>query len=103
MYNFQTITHNVAAQDTDVTSVCANRISKSLAWRIEAGLKFDSLDSHVSFGVSYRYYCGGQFASGTTYMFTDLANAGAIYNNLPSWKGVLKTNQIKLYINANFD
>jgi hypothetical protein len=102
MYNFQTITHNIIAQDTDVTTIGANHISKSLAWRIEAGIKFNSLESNVSFGVSYRYYCGGEFKSGTRFMFNDISNEGTIYN-LPAWRGVLKTNQIKLYINANFD
>ncbi len=102
MMGFRTINHNFFAQNTNITSIAKNNISKSWAWRLEAGLKFESLNSNLAFGVTYRYYCGGRFTSGTKYMLGDIFSPGEIVY-LPAWQGVLKTNQIKLYININFD
>lgn len=102
VYNFQAITHDFLTGETNVTSLANNNIYKSLAWRIETGIRFASLESNLAFGISYRYYCGGQFESGTRYMLNDTFNQGNIYT-LPAWKGTLKTNQIKLYINVSFD
>lgn len=102
MFNFQTITPDVVFFSTDVTTISNNIITKNFAWRLEAGLKFSSQDSNIAFGVSYRYDDGGKFHSGTRYMLNDGINNGQIYN-LPAWTGVFKSNQIKLYINVNFD
>lgn len=103
MFGFQTINHNFFAENTNVNTIANNHISKSWAWRLEAGLKFESLESNLAFGLTYRYYCGGQFASGTRYMLGDFFTRVGRIVDLPAWRGVLKTNQIKLYININFD
>jgi hypothetical protein len=100
LYNFATISLNPNAVGTQFTSIANNNISKSFAWRIEAGVNFASLESNVSFGVSYRYDDGGEFASGTLYEFASGQDA---LTYLPAWRGRLKTNQIKMYINVNFD
>jgi hypothetical protein len=102
LFGFQTIYHDYFSLITNITSIAQNHISKSFAWRFEGGVKFESLDSNLSFGISYRYYDGGQFSTGTKYMMHGLSKPGTILN-LPAWKGTLKTNQIKLYININFD
>lgn len=100
LYNFATISYNPNTQNTVYTSIANNNISTSFAYRIETGLDFGSLLSDTAFGVSYRYDHGGKFASGTLYEFGSGTDA---LTYLPAWCGVLKTNQIKFYINVNFD
>ena len=100
VYNFATISYNPDTQNTEFTSIANNNISTCFAWRIETGLDFASLLSDTAFGVSYRYDHGGKFASGTLYEFGSGIDALTF---LPAWQGTLKTNQIKLYINVNFD
>jgi len=102
MMGFQTITYDFVSDTTDVTTIANNRIVKSLAWRFEFAINFASANSNLDFGFSYRYEHGGKFASGQKYMLNDVINQGSIYN-LSAWTGVLKTHQLKLYINVNFD
>lgn len=100
VYNFATISYNPDLEQTAYTSIANNNISTCFAWHIETGLDFASLLSDTAFGVSYRYDYGGKFASGTLYEFASGMDA---LTYLPAWRGTLKTNQIKLYINVNFD
>lgn len=99
LFNFQAISYDPVINGTQVGSIAKNNIEKSFAWRIETGLKFVSLNSNVSFGLSYRYYDGGRFATSDFYLFEP--DSG--FTILPPWTGKFKTNQIKMYINVSFD
>ncbi len=92
--------------DTLITSIAKNNIKKGMAWRIETGLNFESCNSNVSFGVSYRYYDGGRFATSNLYLtngYSLIAPPIDSLTVLPPWTGKFKTNQIKMYINVSFD
>lgn len=99
LFNFQALSYDADIEGTEIASIAKNNIEKSFAWRIETGLNFASLSSNVSFGLAYRYYDGGRFATSNFYLF-NIAQGFAI---LPPWTGKFKTNQIKMYINVNFD
>ena len=100
LFSVATISYLPDSGNTGYTSIAQNHISKSFAWHIELGLNLASLNSNFSFGASYRYDYGGKFKTGTLYEFSRGPNG---LNYLPAWNGQLKTNQVKLYINVNFD
>lgn len=102
LFGFQTCSFNPINDDTQITTIGANHIKKSLAWRVETGLNFQTINSEVSFGISYRYYYGGKFASGTRYQFNDLINVGKVLD-LPAWTGSIKANEMKMYISVDFN
>lgn len=105
LFNFGTVGQSngiVGVYDVYYKTVGSNHISKSMAWRIEAGLRFKSLESNFAFGVAYRYYHGGTFHSGPRYLFS-----GGIFIDqvleLPDWSGTLKSNQLKMYLEVDFN
>lgn len=101
-FDFQTCSFDPVHSDTQITTIGANNIKKSLAWRFETGINFQTIQSEVSFGISYRYYHGGKFASGTRYQFNDILNMGKVLI-LPAWQGVIKANELKMYISVDFN
>lgn len=101
-FDFQTLSYDVATGDTAITTLGANNINKSFAWRIECGINFKTVDSRTSFGVSYRYYYGGKFSSGNRYQLNDTQSEGSVIG-FPPWTGVIRANQIKLYIAVDFN
>lgn len=102
VFNFGTISDRfgIFGYSINYNTVGSNYIKKSFAWRIEAGLKFSSLDSNLSFGVAYRYYDGGAFQSGTRYQINSLNDSVL---SLQPWSGSLKANEIKLYFEVDFN
>lgn len=102
LFDFQTCSFDPVHSDTQLTTIGENNIKKSLAWRLETGINFQTIGSDVSFGISYRYYHGGKFASGTRYQFNDILNLGKVLV-LPAWTGVIKANELKMYISVDFN
>lgn len=102
LFDFQTSSFDVVHFDTQLTTIGENNIKKSLAWCFETGINFQTISSDVSFGISYRYYHGGKFASGTRYQFNDILNLGKTLV-LPAWTGVIKANELKIYISVDFN
>lgn len=102
LFNFQAVSYDIVHSDTQITTIGSNHIQKSLAWCVESGIDFQSIDSEVSVGVSYRYYNGGEFKSGNRFQLNDLFNEGRSFI-LPPWSGRIKANEIKMYININFN
>ncbi len=102
IFNFGTISDRLDLDGFSINynTVGSNYIKKSLAWRIEAGLNFSLSDSNLSFGVAYRYYDGGAFQSGTRYQINSLTNAVV---SLQPWSGSLKANEIKMYLQTDFN
>ncbi len=104
LFNFGTIASSrYFSGSINYDTVGSNFIAKSLAWRLEAGLRFSPPDSNHAFGVAYRYYCGGGFQSGQRYQFNALFDFNSTLRILPPWKGVLKANELKIYIETDFD
>ena len=102
LFDFQTCSFDSVHDDTQITTIGSNNIKKSLAWCFETGINFQTIGSEVSFGISYRYYHGGQFASGTRYQFNDFVNMGNVLD-LPAWTGTIKANELKMYISVDFN
>ena len=102
LFDFQTISYDLVHSDTQITTIASNNIKKSFAWRFEIGLIFQTIDSDVSLGINYRYYHGGNFASGTRYQFNDVINEGASHI-LPPWTGLIKADVLKMSINVDFN
>lgn len=101
-FDFQTLSYDVETGDTAITTLGANNINKSFAWRVECGVNFKTINSGTSFGINYRYYHGGKFSSGSRYQLNDTQSEGSVIG-FPPWTGVIRANQIKLYISVEFN
>ncbi len=102
VFNFGTISDRLDLDGFSINynTVGSNYIKKSLAWRIEAGLNFSLLGRNLSFGIAYRYYDGGTFQSGTRYQINSLTSSVV---SLEPWSGSLKANEIKMYLQTDFN
>lgn len=83
------------------TSVALPNSKASLAWAANGGLNFVSEDSNVYFGLAYRYYYGGKFASSATFNLNDAANTGTAVA-LTAWEGKLKAHQAMMTVGLEF-
>jgi hypothetical protein len=74
-----------------------------LAWQVNGGLMLQPEDSDISVGVNYRYYDGGKFESGTSFMFNSVAatEKGAQVT-AAAWKANLRMHQVRLCLNWEF-
>lgn len=99
--SFQALGYSSTAPYSQLTTLGSTNSTKNLAWQFTAGLALYPKNSAVSFGVAYRYYNGGKFASSELFVLNDGYNHG-LPANLGAWTGVLKTQQLKMYINAEF-
>jgi len=106
LFNFGTIAKKgSSSSEINYVTVGSDYINKSFAWHLEAGLKFSSLDSNFSFGLAYRYYDGGNFTSGTRYQIngeTGIASLDSVLI-LPGWSGNVVANELKLYVEFDFN
>jgi hypothetical protein len=98
---FQALGYFNTAPYSQITTLGATNTTKKLAWQFTVGLALYPKNSAVSFGLAYRYYDGGKFFSSDLYVLNDGYNNG-LPANLGAWTGVLKTQQLKMYINAEF-
>ena len=84
-----------------VRTVADNNSKASLAWHACGGLNFQAEDSNVGFGLNYRYYYGGKFASAGKYMLNNAANiAGEV--TAKAWEGKVKAHQLQFALNWAF-
>ncbi len=83
------------------TSVALPNSKASLAWQASGGINFQPEDSNVSFGVGYRYYQGGDFASAKTFALNDNTNNGTAVE-MKAWTGKLKTHQVRMCLDWAF-
>lgn len=84
-----------------LTTLAAPNLKASVAGQATAGLNFQPEGSDMSFGVVYRFYYGGKFNTGTSYMLNDTVNLGALAT-LDAWTGRLMTNQVAMFLNFEF-
>ena len=99
--SFQTFSYSATAPYSQITTLGGTNTTKKLAWLVNIGINFQPQRSAVSFGVAYRYYNGGKFESSSAFVLNDSYNQGTVVE-LSSWVGTLKTQQFKIYINAEF-
>lgn len=99
--SFQALGYLNTAPFSQITTLGATNTTKNLAWQFTIGLSLYPKNSAVSFGLAYRYYQGGKFASSGLFVLNDSYNNG-LPTFLGAWTGVLKTQQLKMYINAEF-
>ena len=102
MTNFQTLVLSSGGLPySQLSTLGFNNLKNSLAWFVNVGVGFKPKNTTATFGLSYRYYVGGMFSSGTQFVLNDPTNEGAIVDAAP-WTGVLKTNQLKLFLDFEF-
>lgn len=99
--SFQALGYINTAPYSQLTTLGPVNSTKKLAWQFTLGLSLYPKNSAVSFGIAYRYYYGGKFASSNVFVLNDGYNHG-LPADLGVWTGVLKTQQLKMYINAEF-
>lgn len=98
---FQALGFDDTPPFSQITTIGATNVTKKLAWQVTAGLSLCPRNSAVSFGLAYRYYDGGKFESSDVFVLNDAYNLG-LPVKLTAWQGVFRSNQIKMYINAEF-
>jgi len=98
---FQALGYYDTSPYSQVTTLGGLNVTKNFAWQCTLGLGFKPRNSAVSFGLAYRYYNGGKFESSNYFVLNDGVNDGKPVE-LTAWTGILKTQQLKMYINAEF-
>jgi hypothetical protein len=98
---FQTVGYSSTAPYSQITTQANVHTSKSLAGNVSVGLILWSANSAVSFGMGYRYSYGGKFESGDNFVLNDNYNQGREVK-LAAWTGKLKTQELRIYVNAEF-
>lgn len=98
---FQAVGYSSAAPYSQNTTLGSTNTNKNLAWDASVGLILCPRNSAVSFGVGYRYCHGGEFVSSAAYVLNDNYNQGAVVSLAP-WTGSVKTQELKMFINAEF-
>ena len=100
--NFQSVGYNVVTSDLlQVTTLSLPNFKAGLAWQADIGLNFQPEGGDLSFGIGYRYYNGGKFASSDSFMLNDSVNVGNLVK-LTAWEGHLKTNQVRMCLDFEF-
>lgn len=100
MSGFQTLVFSGTPPVAALTTQGLLNLKNSLAWYVNVGISFQPTDTEANFGIAYRYYNGGKFSSGSRYVIND-SNEEALVD-LAAWTGIIKTNQIKLFLNFDF-
>lgn len=98
---FQTVGYSSSAPYSQVTTQASAHTSKSLAGNASVGLILCPANSAVSFGIGYRYSYGGKFESSDMFVLNDNYNQGQEVK-LAAWTGKLKTQELRIYVNAEF-
>lgn len=102
MTNFQTLVLSSASHpNSQVNTLGFNNLNTGFAWYVNLGLGFRPKETAANFGFSYRYYVGGKFASSAEFILNDAVNEGTIVKLSP-WTGMVKTNQLKLFLDFDF-
>ena len=99
--NFQSLGFTDIVPYSQITTISPTSTTINFAWQCTVGLGMRPRNSAVSFGVAYRYYNGGRFASSNIFILNDDENMGQPVQ-LTAWSGKLRTQQLKMYINAEF-
>ena len=100
MSAFQTLTFTGTPAVASLSTQGFINLQNSLAWYVNIGISFQPKGTAANFGVAYRYYDGGKFSSGTKYIVND-SNEEALID-LAAWTGVIRTNQLKLFLDFDF-
>lgn len=85
-----------------ITTSAANNSKASLAYHACGGLQFQAEDSNVGFGLNYRYYYGGKFASAGKYVFATTGTAATDETSAKAWEGKVKAHQLQFALNWAF-
>lgn len=103
MSNFHTVGYAGLAALGNTTSIGFPNVNTSLAWQVNSGLEFKLEDSAGSMGIGYRYYDGGNFESGTSFMLNTagIGEGGALSEHV-AWKAKLKMHQVRLCLGWDF-
>ena len=72
-----------------------------LAWQVNSGLMFQPENSETTFGLIYRYYEGGKFASDSKVMSNTVDGLGAQVYVAP-WIGKIKMHQLIFKVECPF-
>lgn len=101
MSGFQTVGLTAEAPFHQISTIGTANVKTSLAWYLNLGIGFKPSNTAATFGLGYRYYVGGQFASGSQFVFYDADNGGDLVTAVP-WTGSIRTNQINLFLDFDF-
>lgn len=102
MTNFQTLVLSSASHPhSQANTLGFNNLTTGFAWYVNLGLGFRPHGTAANFGFSYRYYVGGKFESSAEFILNDAVNEGIIVKLSP-WRGMVKTNQLKLFLDFDF-
>lgn len=83
------------------TSIALPQTKIGLAWQANFGLTFQPANSDTTFGVLYRYYEGGKFASAGKFMLNTADQGGAQVAGA-AWTGKLKMHQLVIKVECPF-
>ncbi len=101
MTGFQTVGLTATTPYTQVTTVGLASLKNSLAGFVHLGVGFKPKSTAATFGVGYRYYVGGNFSTGSQFVFYDATNGGDLVDAAP-WTGTIKTNQLNVFLDFEF-